>query len=173
MNDLIALTHLHEPSILFTLQERYNEDKIYTNTGSILLAINPFFRIPGVYSDDIVTSYREDGRAKLYDPNHVSTMAPHPYAIADGAFNAMAHPKSKDVSQDQAILVSGESGAGKTETTKIIMQYLATVAGRSGSASGAEEKGEVQTLEQQVGHLVCLYAVCSLHGLPLIASCTE
>jgi myosin V len=131
VEDLISLTHLHEPSILFTLRERYAENRIYTYTGAILLAINPFFRI-NIYSDKLLQSYQEDGAAKVKNPDHLSELPPHAYAIADNAYNAMAHPKSKDAASsmkgsNQSILVSGESGAGKTETTKIIMQYLATV----------------------------------------------
>lgn len=132
VEDLISLTHLHEPSILFTLRERYAENKIYTYTGSILLAINPFFKI-NIYSEALLQEYQTDGKLKIENPNndYVSTLPPHAYAIADNAYNAMAHPKTKDTGVgkgvNQSILVSGESGAGKTETTKIIMQYLATV----------------------------------------------
>jgi len=152
VEDLIVLTHLHEPSILYTLRERYAENKIYTYTGAILLAINPFFRIK-IYSDELLASYQADGAAKVQNADHTSTLPPHAYAIADNAFNAMAHPKSKQADSgkgnNQSILVSGESGAGKTETTKIIMQYLATVAGTASGKSGSETEGIVP-LEKQV-----------------------
>jgi len=86
-----------------------------------------------LYSPTLVGEYQSEGAARVANPDLPVTLAPHAYAIADNAYNAMAHPKSKDQSKErgvnQSILVSGESGAGKTETTKIIMQYLATVAG--------------------------------------------
>jgi myosin V len=109
VDDLIVLTHLHEPSILYTLEERYNEDIIYTYTGPILLAINPFWRVP-LYSNKILEQYRRDGQSKMYDPDFQSVLPPHVYATADNAYRQMTNPASAHHKRNQSILVSGESG---------------------------------------------------------------
>ncbi len=92
--------------------------------GHILLAINPFWRVP-LYSNDILEQYCKDGLSRVYDPDFQSTLPPHVYATADRAYRLMMNPTSESQKRSQSILVSGESGSGKTETTKIIMKYLA------------------------------------------------
>jgi len=150
VEDLINLTHLHEPAILYTLKERYEESHIYTYTGPILLAVNPFWQVP-LYSNLILKNYQQDGQLKYSDPDHVSTLPPHVYAIADNAYRLMSNPASSDSKRNQSILVSGESGAGKTETTKIIMRYLAIVGGRHViSPSNEEEEVSVFGIERRV-----------------------
>eukprot|EP00268_Persea_americana_P033900 TRINITY_DN33547_c0_g1_i3.p1 TRINITY_DN33547_c0_g1~~TRINITY_DN33547_c0_g1_i3.p1 ORF type:complete len:1225 (-),score=304.05 TRINITY_DN33547_c0_g1_i3:415-4089(-) len=115
VDDLLQLSYLNEPSVLHNIRQRYACDKIYTKAGPILVAINPFKAV-FLYGNDFVSAYRQ----KLKDN-------PHVYAIADTAFNEMMRDEV-----NQSIIISGESGAGKTETAKIAMQYLAALGGGSG-----------------------------------------
>ncbi|CAM9900429.1 unnamed protein product [Scytosiphon promiscuus] len=142
VEDLTSLTYLHEPTILYSLSQRYESDLIYTGVGPILLAVNPFKRVK-LYGDDILAAYRKDGERRHYDPNYDETLAPHVYAIADKAYRNMTAPSNEYEHRSQSILVSGESGAGKTETCKIIMKYLAILGSKTGST-------ELGTIEQQV-----------------------
>ncbi|KAI9922374.1 hypothetical protein PsorP6_001724 [Peronosclerospora sorghi] len=128
VEDLIQLPHLHEPGICHTLSERFKINEIYTLTGEILLAINPFQSL-GIYTDKITRKYIRNGdkRAMGHD---VTDMPPHVYSIADKAYRSMMSPIGHSAHRsaaNQSILVSGESGAGKTETTKFVMNYLAAI----------------------------------------------
>ncbi|EED86775.1 predicted protein, partial [Thalassiosira pseudonana CCMP1335] len=114
-DDLITLTHLHEPAVVHCLQKRYESDQIYTSTGPILIALNPFKSCNSLYSDTVMRQYWRRGESEMLLP-------PHVYALADATY-----PSCSSLGCDQSILVSGESGAGKTVTTKFIMQYLATL----------------------------------------------
>ncbi|KAG5187970.1 myosin-like protein [Tribonema minus] len=143
VKDLTTLTHLHEPAILASLNMRYQKDTIYTYTGPILLAVNPFKKL-SLYSDEILQSYKEDGERRCFDPKYVDRMAPHVYALADKAYRNMTLPTTEYNMRSQSILVSGESGAGKTETCKIIMKYVAVL----GNASG--EGARLGEIENQV-----------------------
>ncbi|OQR88651.1 myosin [Thraustotheca clavata] len=122
VDDLIRLPHLHEPGICHTLKERFKINDIYTLTGEILLAVNPFQDL-GIYSDKLIWKYIRHG-ALLALGDEESKMPPHVFSIADNAFRSLTAPLTGKAS-NQSILVSGESGAGKTETTKFIMKYLA------------------------------------------------
>jgi hypothetical protein len=138
-NDLITLPHLNEPSVVFALQSRYETNNIYTSTGPILLALNPFQSIPSLYNETTRLLYWRHGEGLLDDD-----IEPHIYANADCAFRQMlrgigtsamsainsSSTSSSSTSADQSILVSGESGAGKTVTTKHIMNYLAMLSER-------------------------------------------
>ncbi|OQR98013.1 myosin-like protein [Achlya hypogyna] len=126
MDDLGGLPHLNEPSMVHCLEERFAADKVYCHTGEMLLAVNPFKVIPRLYDVDV---YEEMSRAGSRRPPHVFTTAHETYT----ALHAM-HP-STGSHQNQTVLVSGESGSGKTESTKFIMQYLAVVS-KSSDASG-------------------------------------
>ncbi|KAL1806376.1 hypothetical protein ACET3Z_029444 [Daucus carota] len=128
VDDMTKLTYLHEPGVLQNISCRYNLNEIYTYTGEILIAVNPFQSLPHLYDKDVMGKYRG---AALHE------LSPHPFAIADSAYRQMVN---EGVSQ--SILVSGESGAGKTESTKMLMQYLAYMGGR------AESEG--RSVEQQV-----------------------
>ncbi|KAG6576573.1 myosin-like protein [Phytophthora cinnamomi] len=123
VQDLTKLVHLHEPAILQVLRRRFFHGEIYTSTGQILVAMNPFRRL-SMYSDDTKDQYYNLGGNAEADK---SVLAPHVYSVADQAFRTMLVPRTSDKKTDQTILVSGESGAGKTETTKLIMNYLAYV----------------------------------------------
>lgn len=115
VDDLMQLSYLSEPSVLYNLQYRYDRDMIYTKAGPVLVAINPFKRVP-LYGNEYIEAYKRK-----------SIQSPHVYAIADTALREM---KRDEV--NQSIIISGESGAGKTETAKIAMQYLAALGGGSG-----------------------------------------
>lgn len=115
VDDLMQLSYLHEPSVLYNLQYRYDRDKIYTKAGPVLVAVNPFKNVP-LYGDDYIEAYRQK-----------SLESPHVYAITDTAIREMIRDEV-----NQSIIISGESGAGKTETAKIAMQYLAALGGGSG-----------------------------------------
>ncbi|CAA7015314.1 unnamed protein product [Microthlaspi erraticum] len=128
VDDMTKLAYLHEPGVLLNLMCRYNANEIYTYTGNILIAVNPFKRLPHLYGIDTMKQYKGTAFGEL---------SPHPFAVADSAYRKMIN---EGVSQ--AILVSGESGAGKTESTKMLMRYLAYMGGR------AETEG--RSVEQQV-----------------------
>ncbi|KAF3793945.1 Myosin-11 [Nymphaea thermarum] len=128
VDDMTKLSYLHEPGVLQNLATRYELNEIYTYTGSILIAINPFQRLPHLYDVHMMEQYRG---APLGD------LSPHVFAVADAAFRAMINE-----GKSNSILVSGESGAGKTETTKMLMRYLAFLGGRAAT--------EGSTVEQQV-----------------------
>ncbi|GJS71703.1 myosin-1 isoform X1 [Tanacetum coccineum] len=115
VDDLMQLSYLNEPSVLYNLQYRYDRDMIYSKAGPVLVAINPFKKIP-LYGSDYIQAYKSK-----------STDSPHVYAITDTAIREMIRDEV-----NQSIVISGESGAGKTETAKIAMQYLAALGGGSG-----------------------------------------
>ncbi|KAM7484851.1 hypothetical protein LguiA_000860 [Lonicera macranthoides] len=115
VDDLMQLSYLNEPSVLNNLHYRYNCDMVYTKAGPVLVAINPFKEVP-LYGNDYIEAYK-----------HKSIESPHVYAITDTAMRQMIRDKV-----NQSIVISGESGAGKTETAKISMQYLAALGGGSG-----------------------------------------
>lgn len=94
VEDLTSLSHLHEPTILYSLSQRYDSDLIYTGVGPILLAVNPFKRVD-LYSDDILAAYRKDGERRHYDPDYDESLAPHVYAIADKAYRNMTAPSNE------------------------------------------------------------------------------
>lgn len=130
--DNAALVHMNDATILHNLQLRYRQDHIYTYTASVLLAMNPYKAIEGLYGD---------AQCNLYRRKHIGSLPPHPYAIADAAYRLLVREKL-----DQALLISGESGAGKTETAKIVMNYLAFA---SGSTSELASKIQSRVLQAQ------------------------
>lgn len=111
-DDLATLSHLNEPSVLHTIRNRYAQHSIYTYSGIVLIAVNPFQRVT-LYGPEIIQAYSGRKRGDL---------EPHLFAIAEDAYTAMAKE-----GMGQTIIVSGESGAGKTESAKFIMRYLASV----------------------------------------------
>ncbi|CAL2269539.1 unnamed protein product [Prunus armeniaca] len=128
VDDMTKLSYLHEPGVLQNLKIRYELNEIYTYTGNILIAINPFQRLPHLYDGHMMQQYKGAPFGEL---------SPHVFAVADVAYRAMINE-----GKSNSILVSGESGAGKTETTKMLMRYLAFLGGRAAT--------EGRTVEQQV-----------------------
>ncbi|CAJ1053643.1 myosin-9-like isoform X1 [Xyrichtys novacula] len=113
VEDMAELTCLNEASVLHNLKERYYSGLIYTYSGLFCVVVNPYKYFP-IYSEDIVNMYKGKKRHE---------MPPHIYAITDTAYRSMMQDR-----EDQAILCTGESGAGKTENTKKVIQYLAYIA---------------------------------------------
>ncbi|KAF2264226.1 hypothetical protein CC78DRAFT_495657 [Lojkania enalia] len=112
-DDMAELTHLNEPSVIHNLHMRYQADLIYTYSGLFLVTVNPYCPLP-IYSRDYINMYRGRSREET---------KPHIFAMADEAFRNLVEEGT-----NQSILVTGESGAGKTENTKKVIQYLAAVA---------------------------------------------
>ncbi|XP_045562862.1 myosin-9 isoform X1 [Salmo salar] len=113
VEDMAELTCLNEASVLHNLKDRYYSGLIYTYSGLFCVVINPYKYLP-IYSENIIEMYRGKKRHE---------MPPHIYAITDNAYRSMMQDR-----EDQSILCTGESGAGKTENTKKVIQYLAHVA---------------------------------------------
>uniref|UniRef100_A0A8D2QDF6 Myosin VC n=1 Tax=Zonotrichia albicollis TaxID=44394 RepID=A0A8D2QDF6_ZONAL len=124
-NDLTALSYLHEPAVLHNLKIRFVESKlIYTYSGIILVAINPYKQLP-IYGDAIIHAY---------SGQNMGDMDPHIFAVAEEAYKQMARNN-----KNQSIIVSGESGAGKTVSARYTMRYFATVS-KSSSNADVEDK---------------------------------
>uniref|UniRef100_A0A8C8RMB2 Myosin VIIA n=1 Tax=Pelusios castaneus TaxID=367368 RepID=A0A8C8RMB2_9SAUR len=115
VEDMIRLGDLNEAGILRNLLIRYREHLIYTYTGSILVAVNPYQLLP-IYSPEQI---------RLYTNKKIGEMPPHIFAIADNCYYNMQRNN-----KDQCCIISGESGAGKTESTKLILQFLAAISGQ-------------------------------------------
>jgi len=134
--DMANLTYLSEAAVLYNLRARYGATLIYTYSGLFCVVINPYRRLP-IYTPNVVSKYRGKRRTE---------MPPHLFAVADNAFQAMVQNRV-----NQSCLITGESGAGKTENTKKVIAYFAMVAAAQaaeGEASG--QKSECGSLEDQI-----------------------
>nr|DBA27448.1 TPA: hypothetical protein GDO54_007939 [Pyxicephalus adspersus] len=137
IEDMALLTHLNEPSVLFNLKERYAAWMIYTYSGLFCVTVNPYKWLP-VYNPEVVNAYR--GKKRQEAP-------PHIFSISDNAYQFMLTDR-----ENQSILITGESGAGKTVNTKRVIQYFATIAvagdaGKKKESTGNKMQG---TLEDQI-----------------------
>jgi len=130
--DNTALVHMNDATIMENLKERHSTNEIYTYTASVLLAMNPYCDIQGLYGPE---------QCALYKGKHLGTLPPHPYAIADKAYRALVRDQ-----KNQGFIISGESGAGKTETAKIVMQYLGFA---SGGTSDLASRIQARVLQAQ------------------------
>lgn len=140
LHDLGQLPLLHEPAVLHALELRFQGDCVYTLTGPMLLAVNPFKPLPKLYGSERLNAYInfQEGKDEKQNPAPGSVEEddkegkreePHIYGVAKAAYEGVWHR-----SLGQTVLVSGESGAGKTETTKFVMRFLA-LAGAGGTES--------------------------------------
>uniref|UniRef100_A0A8C8T155 Myosin, heavy polypeptide 1, skeletal muscle, adult n=1 Tax=Peromyscus maniculatus bairdii TaxID=230844 RepID=A0A8C8T155_PERMB len=129
IEDMAMMTHLHEPAVLYNLKERYAAWMIYTYSGLFCVTVNPYKWLP-VYNAEVVAAYR--GKKRQEAP-------PHIFSISDNAYQFMLTDR-----ENQSILITGESGAGKTVNTKRVIQYFATI------AVTGEKKKEEGTLEDQI-----------------------
>jgi len=148
--NVLYLPNISEASLLHTLRTRYKRDEIYTNAGPILMSVNPYKQIPNLYCMEKMREYRSWSKANTKEITLVGAAAahhhepppPHLFAVADLAYQNLLHKNGNDLdpleqdilenvgspkSKNQSIIISGESGAGKTEATKYIMQFLARI----------------------------------------------
>ena len=136
IEDMAMMTHLHEPGVLYNLKERYAAWMIYTYSGLFCVTVNPYKWLP-VYNAEVVAAYR--GKKRQEAP-------PHIFSISDNAYQFMLTDR-----ENQSILITGESGAGKTVNTKRVIQYFATIAVTGEKKKEEPTSGKMQgTLEDQI-----------------------
>uniref|UniRef100_A0A5S6R0Q0 Myosin motor domain-containing protein n=1 Tax=Trichuris muris TaxID=70415 RepID=A0A5S6R0Q0_TRIMR len=131
--DMANLTFLNDASVLHNLRQRYYSMLIYTYSGLFCVVINPYKRLP-IYTESVIRMYMGKRR---------NEMPPHLFAISDEAYRNMMQDK-----ENQSILITGESGAGKTENTKRVISYFATVGATQSARAKAGKK--VVTMEEQI-----------------------
>ncbi|XP_052613536.1 myosin-3 [Peromyscus californicus insignis] len=134
IEDMAMLTHLNEPAVLYNLKDRYTSWMIYTYSGLFCVTVNPYKWLP-VYNPEVVAAYR--GKKRQEAP-------PHIFSISDNAYQFMLTDR-----ENQSILITGESGAGKTVNTKRVIQYFATIAATGDLAKKKDSKMK-GTLEDQI-----------------------
>eukprot|EP01119_Soliformovum_irregulare_P017875 TRINITY_DN5376_c0_g1_i2.p1 TRINITY_DN5376_c0_g1~~TRINITY_DN5376_c0_g1_i2.p1 ORF type:complete len:1547 (+),score=636.99 TRINITY_DN5376_c0_g1_i2:113-4753(+) len=135
VEDNTSMMFLYDPNLLHNLRFRYEKDLIYTYTAYILIAINPYKRLP-LYGDEII---------KNYSGKSIGMLPPHVYAIGDRAYRNM-----KGFRRNQSIVVSGESGAGKTETCKIVMRFFAVIAATNQGEQSQDAEKDLGRLESKI-----------------------
>uniref|UniRef100_A0A674HDB9 Myosin X n=1 Tax=Taeniopygia guttata TaxID=59729 RepID=A0A674HDB9_TAEGU len=130
VEDMSMLGDLHEAAILLNLHQRYQQGNIYTNIGSILASVNPYKPIPGLYGVDAIELYRQ---------HRLGELPPHIFATANECYCCLW--KRHD---SQCVLISGESGAGKTESTKLLLKFLSAMSQTSLGAPLSEKSTHVE-----------------------------
>ncbi|XP_069388501.1 unconventional myosin-Ib isoform X3 [Paralichthys olivaceus] len=125
VGDMVLLEPLSEDSFLENLKNRFDHNEIYTYIGSVVISMNPYRSLP-IFTPDKVEEYRN---RNFYE------LSPHIYALADEAYRSL-----RDQDKDQCILITGESGAGKTEASKLVMSYVAAVCGKGQEVNKVKEQ---------------------------------
>ncbi|KAK5166169.1 Myosin type-2 heavy chain 1 [Saxophila tyrrhenica] len=147
-DDLTNLSHLNEPAVLQAIKLRYAQKEIYTYSGIVLIATNPFARVDSLYVPGMVQVYAGKNR---------SSQAPHLFAIAEEAFADMLRD-----GRNQTIVVSGESGAGKTVSAKYIMRYFATR--EPPDQPGARSRGRADTMSETEEQILATNPIMEAFG---------
>uniref|UniRef100_A0A8C3A6K1 Unconventional myosin-Ib n=1 Tax=Cyclopterus lumpus TaxID=8103 RepID=A0A8C3A6K1_CYCLU len=125
VGDMVLLEPLSEDSFIENLRNRFDHNEIYTYIGSVVISMNPYRSLP-IFNPDKVEEYRN---RNFYE------LSPHIYALADEAYRSL-----RDQDKDQCILITGESGAGKTEASKLVMSYVAAVCGKGQEVNKVKEQ---------------------------------
>uniref|UniRef100_A0A3Q1HM02 Unconventional myosin-Ib n=1 Tax=Anabas testudineus TaxID=64144 RepID=A0A3Q1HM02_ANATE len=125
VGDMVLLEPLSEDSFIENLRKRFDHSEIYTYIGSVVISLNPYRSLP-IFTPDKVEEYRN---RNFYE------LSPHIYALADEAYRSL-----RDQDKDQCILITGESGAGKTEASKLVMSYVAAVCGKGQEVNKVKEQ---------------------------------
>uniref|UniRef100_A0A8C9XMH7 Myosin IB n=1 Tax=Sander lucioperca TaxID=283035 RepID=A0A8C9XMH7_SANLU len=125
VGDMVLLEPLSEDSFIENLRKRFDHNEIYTYIGSVVISMNPYRSLP-IFTPEKVEEYRN---RNFYE------LSPHIYALADEAYRSL-----RDQDKDQCILITGESGAGKTEASKLVMSYVAAVCGKGQEVNKVKEQ---------------------------------
>ncbi|GAB1284942.1 Unconventional myosin-Ib [Apodemus speciosus] len=125
VGDMVLLEPLNEETFIDNLKKRFDHNEIYTYIGSVVISVNPYRSLP-IYSPDKVEDYRN---RNFYE------LSPHIFALSDEAYRSL-----RDQDKDQCILITGESGAGKTEASKLVMSYVAAVCGKGAEVNQVKEQ---------------------------------
>lgn len=130
VEDMSALDDLHDGAIMYNLYLRYQQRLIYTYIGSILAAVNPYQTVPGLYDSSAV---------ELYSRHHLGEITPHIFSVANECYRSLWRRL-----QNQCVLISGESGAGKTESTKLILRFLSAMSQHSQELTSKDRTSHVE-----------------------------
>ncbi|CAL1536217.1 unnamed protein product, partial [Lymnaea stagnalis] len=125
VSDAVLLDPMTEEAFIDNLVKRFEHQQIYTYIGNVVVSVNPYEKLP-LYTHAVIEEYRS---------RNIYELPPHIYAITDDAYRSM-----RDKNLDQCIIISGESGAGKTEASKVIMQYVAEVSGKGQDIDRVKEQ---------------------------------
>ncbi|XP_062862634.1 unconventional myosin-Ib isoform X2 [Trichomycterus rosablanca] len=125
VGDMVLLEPLSEETFIENLRKRFEHNEIYTYIGSVVISVNPYKSLP-IFTAEKVEEYRN---RNFYE------LSPHIYALADEAYRSL-----RDQDKDQCILITGESGAGKTEASKLVMSYVAAVCGKGQEVNKVKEQ---------------------------------
>uniref|UniRef100_A0A4W2HK32 Unconventional myosin-Ib n=1 Tax=Bos indicus x Bos taurus TaxID=30522 RepID=A0A4W2HK32_BOBOX len=125
VGDMVLLEPLNEDTVIDNLKKRFDHNEIYTYIGSVVISVNPYRSLP-IYSPEKVEDYRN---RNFYE------LSPHIFALSDEAYRSL-----RDQDKDQCILITGESGAGKTEASKLVMSYVAAVCGKGAEVNQVKEQ---------------------------------
>uniref|UniRef100_A0A8C0C7H5 Unconventional myosin-Ib n=1 Tax=Balaenoptera musculus TaxID=9771 RepID=A0A8C0C7H5_BALMU len=125
VGDMVLLEPLNEETVINNLKKRFDHNEIYTYIGSVVISVNPYRSLP-IYSPEKVEDYRN---RNFYE------LSPHIFALSDEAYRSL-----RDQDKDQCILITGESGAGKTEASKLVMSYVAAVCGKGAEVNQVKEQ---------------------------------
>uniref|UniRef100_A0A8C8JA37 Myosin motor domain-containing protein n=1 Tax=Oncorhynchus tshawytscha TaxID=74940 RepID=A0A8C8JA37_ONCTS len=137
-NDLTALSFLHEPAVLHNLRVRFLDySSIYTYCGIVLVALNPYDQLP-IYGEEVIDAYSGQDMAD---------MEPHIFSVAEEAYRTMTREE-----KNQSIIISGESGAGKTVSAKFTMRYFAVVGGAAQQTSVEERVLASNPIMESIGN---------------------
>jgi myosin-7 len=145
VDDILKLKDFSEMSLIHTLRVRYNRDEIYTLVGTILISLNPYKPIKFLYDENAVDRY--------HSKKQTQHQSPHLFVVAEASYSALMSSLSEGKNVSQSIIISGESGAGKTEATKFIMSYLAKITALDRKPVNNEKSSQdiqVGELEQRV-----------------------
>ncbi len=142
VSDILQLNDFSVPSLLNTLRVRYHRDEVYTRVGPILISVNPYKWIDGMYSPETMHHYHSTSFSD-------EKLEPHIFHVAESAYSSLMLTGLTGHPSNQSIIISGESGAGKTEATKLVMKYLAYIQHRKDIEGGRGSTGG-SSLEEKV-----------------------
>lgn len=143
-NDMVEMENLSEAELLYNLKERYRNNKIFTYVGPTLIVLNPYMMIQELFTQELLTSFQMAVKNLKFEHKE---LPPHVWAISASAMTNLFRDR-----KNQAIVISGESGAGKTENTKFAMKFLTCI-----NEVGNEIKSDKVSIEDKVHSSKCFW----------------